>query len=221
MPSYGQGPGYGSDTGLPSHVIPGVRGGVGNPNSATKAHQRGGSLPAFTRTHTGFFGFSLLELLIAFAILITLVTVLTPQLLRYLERSRITHDEANFALVERAVNILLADDEINSLAEVAATDHSTYTLNITYLRDGLVAVSFRSGHGDEVLARALAAYLDVSDTLTLTTDAESDAAAFFTLSPFASRTYREYETIHFLGYMALDGSMSFERQYASPDALQS
>ena len=54
-------------------------------------------------------GFSLIELIIVIAILAVLVAVLTPQLLKYVERSREAKDRANVYAVYRAFQLAVME----------------------------------------------------------------------------------------------------------------
>ena len=211
MPSYGQGPGYGSDSGS-NRRASGVRG--SSDISTTKSRQRG-SRQFSPRTRSGGFSLSLIELLIVLLIAIIIFTIVVPQLLRYAERSRITRDETNLSELERAINVLIIDSEIYGLATSASADNSASTIEIRYQRDGLVEVSFKTDKGDEVLARAIADYFGVSATLRIGTGGARSSFRGFALPPFASKKYREYEAVYILAYLTDNGTLRFEREYVA------
>jgi len=56
-------------------------------------------------------GFSLIELIIVITIMAILTALLAPQLLRYVERSRIARDEQNIDEIYRAIMLSLNDEE--------------------------------------------------------------------------------------------------------------
>ena len=58
-------------------------------------------------------GFSLVELIIVIAIMAVLVAVLTPQLLKYVERSRLAKDNTNLDEIERSITIALTDEAVH------------------------------------------------------------------------------------------------------------
>jgi type IV pilus assembly protein PilA len=65
-------------------------------------------------------GFSLVELIIVIAIMAVLMAVLAPQLIKYVEKSRIQADDSAAAEILNAVRIALTDEEIYTA--VTATD---------------------------------------------------------------------------------------------------
>lgn len=76
-------------------------------------------------------GFSLVELIIVIAIMAVLMGVLAPQLLKYVEDSRVQSDESAFGEVENAVKIALAVEEVyNAVSDgtiVTITDDDSAT----------------------------------------------------------------------------------------------
>lgn len=74
-------------------------------------------------------GFSLVELIIVIAIMAVLMGVLAPQLLKYVEESRVQADASTFSEVENATKIALSLDEIydsvGNNTTVTIADNST------------------------------------------------------------------------------------------------
>lgn len=66
-------------------------------------------------------GFSLVELIIVIAVMAVLMGVLAPQLLKYVEDSRIQSDETAMSEVANAVKIALANEEIYNAVGTGAT----------------------------------------------------------------------------------------------------
>ena len=109
------------------------------------------------RKETANKGFSLVELIVVVAIMAVLLVVLTPQYLRYVERTRLQKDNTAIGEIVQTIKIALADEETNadtksplSLAftgsggaehllakELAATLGNTYTTSSnTYKNSG-------------------------------------------------------------------------------------
>lgn len=82
-------------------------------------------------------GFSLVELIIVIAIMAILSGALAPQLMKYIEKSRVSTDTSNCDAIKSVVNTTLASED--AYAEI--TQKSTITIidssNITY--DGSTA----------------------------------------------------------------------------------
>ncbi len=74
-------------------------------------------------------GFSLVELIVVVAIMAVLMTVLAPQLLRYVEQSRLQNDNTTLSEVANAVEIAMANEDINQL--VAGTAGGYTVADIT------------------------------------------------------------------------------------------
>lgn len=79
-------------------------------------------------------GFSLVELIIVIAIMAALVAVLAPQYIKYIEKSRITADQATLDEYIKAVQVAVSDETTvwgpGSIALSVATDGkvtATYT----------------------------------------------------------------------------------------------
>lgn len=64
-------------------------------------------------------GFSLVELIVVIAIMAVLMVVLTPALLRYVEKTRLQKDNSAIAEIENAAVIACASEKINT--EVSTT----------------------------------------------------------------------------------------------------
>lgn len=56
-------------------------------------------------------GFSLIELIVVVAIIAVLMGILGPQYIRYLESSRIRHDDSIISHIEKAANVLVSDGD--------------------------------------------------------------------------------------------------------------
>lgn len=66
-------------------------------------------------------GFSLVELIVVIAIMAVLMVVVTPALLRYVEKSRLQKDNSAIAEIENAAKIACASEDINQeIGAVAA-----------------------------------------------------------------------------------------------------
>jgi len=56
-------------------------------------------------------GFSLVELIIVIAIMAILATALAPQLMKYIEKSRVSTDKSNCAAIENVIKVALSNEE--------------------------------------------------------------------------------------------------------------
>jgi type IV pilus assembly protein PilA len=81
-------------------------------------------------------GFTLVELLIVIAIIAVLVSVLTPQFIRYLERSRQSADVQTISSVVRAVKVLTIDPMLSN-----EIPKSIDTIIIRWDTDGAISVT--------------------------------------------------------------------------------
>ena len=64
-------------------------------------------------------GFSLVELIIVIAIMAILSAALAPQLMKYIEKSRVSTDQSSCSSIESCVNAALAEEAVYK--DVAAT----------------------------------------------------------------------------------------------------
>lgn len=89
-------------------------------------------------------GFSLVELIIVIAIMAVLMGVLAPQLLKYVEDSRVQSDESAFGEVENAVKIALAVEEVyNAVSDgtvVTIKDDDSATKGTPSVASGVTAL---------------------------------------------------------------------------------
>jgi type IV pilus assembly protein PilA len=67
-------------------------------------------------------GFSLVELIIVIAIMAVLVGILSPQYLKYVQKSRVSTDITNAEEVATAFNVAIADEKLTPTAETTAKD---------------------------------------------------------------------------------------------------
>lgn len=77
------------------------------------------------RKETANKGFSLVELIVVVAIMAVLLVVLTPQYLRYVERTRLQKDNTAIGEIVQTIKIALADEETN--ADTASPLTLTFT----------------------------------------------------------------------------------------------
>ena len=76
-------------------------------------------------------GFSLVELIIVIAIMAILAAALAPQLMKYIEKSRVSTDASTCTSIESCVNAALADEE--AYKQVAAKAEGTGTHDFEFL----------------------------------------------------------------------------------------
>lgn len=100
-------------------------------------------------------GFSLVELIVVVAIMAVLMVVVGPQLLRYVERTRIQRDNTAIAEIANAAKIAMADETINKAAlptdgKIVATT-GTITFGSTAIEKELIAVL-----GDKIVLQSTA-----------------------------------------------------------------
>ncbi len=95
------------------------------------------------RKKLGNKGFSLVELIIVIAIMAVLVAILAPQYLKYVEKSRVSADEANADNFLNAAQVMTVDPDLNfadgtgtitwtgSTVTVAGDNAATITAQLT------------------------------------------------------------------------------------------
>ncbi len=101
-------------------------------------------------------GFSLVELIIVIAIMAVLMAVLAPQLIKYVEKSRIQSDESAAAEILNVVKIALTDETIYT----NIVDNETVTWTGPA---GTIAVNITNANAQAALTK------EITDTLGSTT----------------------------------------------------
>jgi len=74
-------------------------------------------------------GFSLVELIIVIAIMAVLMVVLAPQLLRYVENSRLQRDNSAIAEIANAIEIACANEDVMAEIPAAGGTPASITIN--------------------------------------------------------------------------------------------
>ena len=92
-------------------------------------------------------GFSLIELIVVIAIMVGLTAILAPQLLRYVEQSRVARDATTVDETFRAIQIALADETTYNAVATSTT--------IVYARDGKITVTSAIPAGSAAMATEL------------------------------------------------------------------
>lgn len=122
-------------------------------------------------------GFSLVELIIVIAIMAVLMGVLAPQLLKYVEDSRIQTDETAMAEVENAAKIALSVEEIYkaapasftvTIADGAAVDGGFNEMTAELAKTMPATIDFTSKKYDGASATVDFAYTSATGTFTAT-----------------------------------------------------
>ena len=80
-------------------------------------------------------GFSLVELIIVIAIMAILAAALAPQLMKYIEKSRVSTDATSCSSIESCVNAALANEE--AYKEIAKTGENSATYKQTTFYVGI------------------------------------------------------------------------------------
>ena len=74
-------------------------------------------------------GFSLVELIIVIAIMAILSAALAPQLMKYIEKSRVSTDQTSCASIESCVNAALAEEAVyKELAELGNANNLVFSI---------------------------------------------------------------------------------------------
>ena len=82
-------------------------------------------------------GFSLIELIIVITIMAVLTALLAPQLLRYVEQTRVTKDAVTIDELERAIELAMVDETVfNSIL-----NGSSKVASIRYFSNGRIEVN--------------------------------------------------------------------------------
>lgn len=122
-------------------------------------------------------GFSLVELIIVIAIMAILIVVLAPQYLKYVEKSRVSSDQATIVEYINAMQVLAADPDVtldNGAAKNYAISNSANKAKIA-VSDKLKAELVAQGMLDETAAAGAdlqsAAYQEASLDVYLEYDA--------------------------------------------------
>ena len=117
-------------------------------------------------------GFSLVELIIVIAIMAVLVAVLTPQLLKYVERSRVARDNTNLDEVERSISLALSDEA-------------------TYLKtSGEIKITYANGGGTVGSPGTPGITITGTGNAELATEMATILGNFNALPPLASSEYK-------------------------------
>ena len=112
-------------------------------------------------------GFSLIELIIVITIMAVLTAILAPQLLRYVEQSRVARDLTTIDEVHRAIQISLADEKVYT---ATGTGHT-----VTLAPDGLITATGNSALADDLHRTLGGTHTAGQDTLTLKNKLVSNA----------------------------------------------
>lgn len=93
-------------------------------------------------------GFSLVELIIVIAIMAVLTAIVAPQYIKYVEKSKVSADEANITEFDSALKVIAVDTDtplpvdkytvvLSKSADVAVTVTSATAANVTLLKTDL------------------------------------------------------------------------------------
>ena len=80
-------------------------------------------------------GFSLVELIIVIAIMAILAAALAPQLMKYIEKSRVSTDASTCSSIESCVNAALADEDAYKQVEAKAEGTGTHDFEFLIRKD--------------------------------------------------------------------------------------
>lgn len=122
-------------------------------------------------------GFSLVELIIVVAIMAILGTVLAPQYLKYVEKTRLQKDNTAISEIANAIKIAMADETINS----KTTTPTTITIKSSEGNEGKEAKTVTFNTGSE-LDKELKAVIGETFTTTSNTYKTSSASIVITVN---------------------------------------
>ncbi len=121
-------------------------------------------------------GFSLVELIIVIAIMAVLMVVLAPQLLKYVEKTRLQKDNSAISEIANAIKVACADETI--ILDVSNAGGRSYSTAATA---GAKTLSFNSSSTDK-LEVELADVIGASVTTSSTTYSKSTTAITISVS---------------------------------------
>ncbi len=127
-------------------------------------------------------GFTLIELIIVVAIMAVLVALLAPNVLKYLEKSKVGKDINSLDSVRLAIEAELADEELSSLTTGKSVSGDTTKVKGIYLKD--IAANLADDNFDK-LAQRLFGEGDALSTTFLADDVFSSKVARETRSRIA------------------------------------
>ena len=110
-------------------------------------------------------GFSLVELIVVIAIMAVLMVIVAPQMLCYVERTRIQRDNSAIAEIANAIKIAVADETVNNSVPDAGETYTASTAGVFTFNDATA--------GGDALDVELNAALGA--TVTLTSDTYTTA----------------------------------------------
>ncbi len=127
------------------------------------------------RKETANKGFSLVELIVVVAIMAVLLVVLTPQYLRYVERTRLQKDNTAIGEIVQTIKIALADEETN--ADTKSPLSLAFTGSGGAAQELAISTALTSvdGSSEHLLAKELAATLGNTYTTSSNTYKNSGA----------------------------------------------
>ena len=160
-------------------------------------------------------GFSLIELIIVITIMAILTAVLAPQLLRYVEQSRVAKDESNIESLHHSIQLALTNENVYKLirfrapgfADLSTTSRVIYGTPQSGDNPGRVRVRHadfsplppgENQSGNFALAKELG---------TLFGRNYSAGSAWFPAEPFVSKEYSDKNVIFYI-YRDTDGTVS-------------
>ena len=119
-------------------------------------------------------GFSLVELIIVIAIMAILTALLAPQFLKYVERSRLSRDEANLALIERSIQVALVDETtykaVSASSPIEVVYATTGALTVTPAGAAALKTELEATFGTKIPELVSNKYKGSNVTYTITFD---------------------------------------------------